>query len=58
MEEEPRSAGFYKYDGGNQNMLFLRYASEWFVIFDNGEMNPCEWAYIEQALSVWKLVRV
>lgn len=56
----PPERGFYKYSGGNQSMIFLLGPDdEWFVYFDNAE-GPlkCDWGYIEQALSVWELVKI
>lgn len=66
---EPTELGFYRYDGGRQTMIFLltaihdpavfdEYARQWWVIFDNGSMDKCHWGYIEQALSVYKLVKI
>ncbi len=61
----PTEPGFYKYSGGNQNMIFLleprqKYQThgQWTVFFSNGQHEMCEWGYIEQALSVYKLVRI
>lgn len=53
----PTSPGFYKYDGGNQNILFLLMEDgEWFAYFNNGEGPlPCDWGYIEQGLGVFNL---
>lgn len=66
---EPTELGFYRYDGGRQNMIFLltavhdpvvfgEYARQWWIIFDNGSMDKCHWGYIEQALSIYKLVKI
>lgn len=66
---EPAEPGFYRYSGGNQNMIFLHVVSEglngfvdptnkWYAIFSNGTMDECVWGYIEQALSVWELVPI
>jgi hypothetical protein len=52
----PEADGWYTYSGGNEVMIFRLTHGQWFVIFDNGESNPCEWGYIEQALGVWDLV--
>jgi len=55
----PTKPGFYRYSGGNQVMIFLLLPSgQWYTIFDNGQMDACAWGYIEQALSVWTLVRI
>ena len=57
MVDPPTEPGFYHYDGGNQNMVFLLGPDdEWFVYFDNAEGPlPCDWGYIEQALDVYNL---
>jgi hypothetical protein len=52
----PTEPGFYRYSGGNQNMIFLlRADGQWWVWFDTSEVHKCEWGYIEQALGVWEL---
>ena len=56
--EPPTEPGFYKYSGGNQNMVFLLLDDQWYTWFSNNIMGPCEWGYIEQALSVWDLVKI
>lgn len=57
--EAPKEPGFYRYDGGNQNMIFLLNAEgQWHAIFDNVSLNECEWGFIEQALSVFNLVKI
>lgn len=54
----PTEPGFYKYSGGRQTLLFLLASDQWYVWFDNTEMAPCDWAYIEQALGVWDLEKI
>lgn len=62
--KEPTEPGWYTYDAGTQGMIFLLYRSpltnelRWFAVSDNGSMTPCVWGYIEQALSVFNLVRL
>ena len=57
--EEPITPGWYAYSGGAQTMLFhLRETGQWSAHFDNGSSGDCDWGYIEQALSVFGLVRV
>lgn len=52
----PTEPGFYHYDGGAQSMIFLLDSTgTWWTCFDNGDMQPCDWGYIEQALSVYNL---
>jgi hypothetical protein len=59
LTEAPTQPGFYIYSGGAQIMVFLLDRSgQWWAAFDNAEMSRCEWGYIEQALSVWDLVRL
>ncbi len=53
--EPPTEPGFYHYDGGNQNMIFLLHDKQWWTIFDNTTFDKCEWGYIEQALGVYNL---
>lgn len=55
---EPTEDGWYAYDGGRQTMLFRLTRGQWYVINDVGESTPCDWGYIEQALSVWDLMRI
>ena len=52
----PEADGWYTYSGGNEVMIFRLTRGQWYAAFDSGEMHPCEWGYIEQALSVWDLV--
>lgn len=54
--DEPTEDGWYAYDGGRQTMIFRLTRGQWYVTSDSGQCDPCEWGYIEQALSVWKLV--
>ena len=54
--EEPTEDGWYAYDGGRQTMIFRLTRGQWYVTTDSGQCDPCEWGYIEQALSVWNLV--
>ncbi len=57
--QEPTEPGFYRYSGGMQNMIFLRDRNgAWWTWFDNTMMERCVWGYIEQALSVWDLVKI
>lgn len=55
---EPTEPGFYKYSGGNQNMIFLLTSGTWYTVFDNANIHVCKWGYIEQALGVWQLVKI
>lgn len=56
---EPKEPGFYAYTGGNQIMVFLLdHSGQWHAIFENASVDPCAWEYIEQALSVYSLVRI
>lgn len=64
---EPTEPGWYAYSGGSHNVIFhLRDQSwlpeerprQWSAHFADGSAMDCVWAYIEQALSVWKLERV
>lgn len=57
-KEEPTKPGFYKYDGGSQDIMFrLSPGGQWWVWFiDNTEPEKCHWGYIEQALCVYNLV--
>lgn len=54
--QEPTADGWYAYSGGAQAIIFRLTRGQWFVVTDSGQMNPCAWGYIEQALSVWDLV--
>lgn len=55
----PTEPGFYRYSGGNQNMIFLLSPhGQWYTIFDNGAFDGCEWGYIEQCLGVYDLVKI
>lgn len=58
----PTEPGFYHFDGGAQRMIFLLTApgngSQWYTMFDNGVADVCDWGYIEQALSVYNLVKL
>jgi len=60
--DPPTEPGFYQFSGGQQRIMFLITASgngsQWYGIFDNGIMDICDWGFIEQALSVWKLKKV
>jgi hypothetical protein len=59
FEVEPTEPGFYKYIGNNSPMIFLRdYQDQWYAIVDNGTIEPCVWGYIEQGMSVYKLVKL
>jgi hypothetical protein len=61
MIESPTKPGFYKYSGGNQNVLFyLDSHGQWFVwsTHDPANSSECAWGYIEQCLSVWTLERI
>jgi hypothetical protein len=56
---EPMLPGWYAYSGGAQLMVFhLRQPQQWTAHFEDGTAHDCEWGYIEQALSVWNLVRL
>lgn len=56
---EPTTPGWYAYSGGAQLMVFhLRQPQQWTAHFENGTAHDCEWGYIEQALSVYGLVRL
>jgi len=70
---EPAEPGWYSYSGGTQVMIFhlrdvsAEYAGplashgntrQWSVHLDNGTASDCAWGYIEQALSVWDLVKI
>lgn len=66
-QNEPTEPGFYKYSGGNQKLIFLLYINgihpgepnlQWYVTFDNATFHECSWAYISQALGVWKLEKI
>ena len=60
---EPTEPGFYQYTGGAQTLLFLLTKNktkmvefglrekQWYVFADNGNVAPCSWGYIEQALG-------
>lgn len=53
---EPTTAGWYRYSGGSNSTIFLQdRVGQWYAIFDNGQSEPCQWGYIQQALSVWDL---
>ena len=55
----PPEPGWYAYSGGAQSIIFhLRHPNQWSAHFDNGTAGDCEWGYIEQALSVWDLVKI
>jgi hypothetical protein len=60
--QPPSEPGFYHYSGGAQRLMFLLTppgnGSQWYAIFDNGVTEVCDWEFIEQALDVWKLVKV
>lgn len=60
--KEPTEPGFYRYSGGRQTLIFLLkscgWTNQWYVIADFAEIKPCSWSYIEQALSVWDLVKI
>lgn len=60
--EAPTEPGFYHFDGGAQRMVFLLTSpgngSQWYTMFDNGVADVCGWEYIEQALSVYNLVKI
>jgi hypothetical protein len=60
--DPPTEPGFYHFDGGAQRMVFLLTApgngSQWYTMFDNGVTDVCGWDYIQQALSVYNLVKL
>lgn len=52
MKGTTMERGFYKYKNGGQTLIFLlTYTEQWYAINDSGEMYPCNWGYIEQAVE-------
>lgn len=58
MAEEPTDAGFYRYDGGAQLLQFMLHTNGQWYIWQENVLVKCDWGYIEQALSVYNLVKM
>jgi hypothetical protein len=55
----PITPGFYYNDGAAQTMIYLLdHQGQWWAIIDNGMMEKCVWAYIEQTVTAYPLKMV
>lgn len=57
--QRPTEPGFYMNEGSAQVMVhLLTQSGQWMVVMDTGQIENCEWGYIEQTLLAFPLVRI